>query len=64
MVHTDNKLTHIDPLLGADRAGSRVQLFYQSLFDFVKQSSTKGGVVVQVAPIPPVVIPTIRRLVF
>ena len=43
---------------------SRVQLFYQSLFDFVKQSSTQGGVVVQVAPIPPVVTPTIRRLVF
>ena len=64
MVHTDNKLTHIDPLLGADRAGSRVQSFYQSLFEFVKQSSTKGGVVVQVAPTPPVVAPTNRRSVF
>lgn len=56
----DEQLTHMDPLLGADLAGSRVQAFYQALSQFVKQNSPAGGVVVQVAPSPPVT-PTVKR---
>ncbi len=59
-VLADDQLTHMDPLLGADRAGSRVQAFYQALSNFVKQNSPAGGVVVQVAPSPPVT-PTGKR---
>ena len=62
-VMADDKLTHIDPLLGQDRAGSRVQAFYQALADFMKQSSPTGGVVVHVAPTTPTT-PMHKRLVF
>ena len=62
-VMADDKLTHIDPLLGQDRAGSRVQAFYQTLADFMKQSSPTGDVVVHVAPTTPTT-PMHKRLVF
>ena len=63
-VRADDKLTHIDPLMGHDRPGSRIQGFYQSLVEFMQKSSPHGGIVIQVAPTPPAVTPATKRSVF
>lgn len=63
-VRADDKLTHIDPLMGHDKPGSRSHGFYQSLVEFMNKSSPAGGIVIQVAPTPPPVTPATKRSVF